>query len=140
MLWATSKVQEVLIMVFTDAALNVKALGRVVFFFFSFCLFFFAGAIPSTHGGSQARGWIGAVATSHSHSNAGCEPHLQPTPHFTATPDPYLTHWAMPGIKPASSWMLVEFVNHWATMETPSGKFFSSWLFHALFNVCICSF
>ena len=34
------------------------------------------------HGGSQARGRIGAVAAGlrHSHSNAGSEPHLQPTP------------------------------------------------------------
>ena len=30
-----------------------------------------------------------------------------------------LTHWPMPGIEPASSWMLVRFVSHWATMETP---------------------
>ena len=26
-----------------------------------------------------------------------------------------LTHWAKPGIEPASSWILVRFVNHWAT-------------------------
>ena len=33
-------------------------------------------------GGSQARGRMGAVAIGlhHSHSNAGSEPHLQPTP------------------------------------------------------------
>ena len=30
-----------------------------------------------------------------------------------------LTHWAGPGIEPASSWMLVMFINHWATMGTP---------------------
>ena len=30
-----------------------------------------------------------------------------------------LTHWARPGIVPASSWMLVGFVNHWATTGTP---------------------
>ena len=29
-----------------------------------------------------------------------------------------LTHWARPGIEPASSWFLVGFVNHWAT-RTP---------------------
>ena len=28
------------------------------------------------------------------------------------------THWARPGIEPMSSWMLVGFVNHWATMGT----------------------
>ena len=54
--------------------------------------------------GSQARGRIGAVAASlhHSHSNSGS-----------------LTHWARPGIKPLSSWMLVGFVNHWAMTGTP---------------------
>ena len=30
-----------------------------------------------------------------------------------------LTHWARPGIKPASSWILVGFVNCWAMKETP---------------------
>ena len=47
-------------------------------------------AAPAAYGGSQARGRIGAVATSlrQSHSNAGSEPRLQPTPQLTATPDP----------------------------------------------------
>ena len=31
-----------------------------------------------------------------------------------------LTHWARSGIKPSTSWALVEFVNHWATRGTPS--------------------
>ena len=41
-------------------------------------------------GGSQARGLIGAVAAHlrQSHSNGESEPHLQPTPQLTATPDP----------------------------------------------------
>ena len=41
------------------------------------------------YGGSQARGRIQAVATAlrQSHSNAGSEPHLQPTPQLMATPD-----------------------------------------------------
>ena len=30
-----------------------------------------------------------------------------------------LSRWARPGIKPPSSWMLVGFVNHWATAGTP---------------------
>ena len=56
-----------------------------------FILFFvFSMAALTAHGGSQARGLIGAVDTSlyHSHSNAGSELHLQPTPQLTATPDP----------------------------------------------------
>ena len=42
------------------------------------------------YGGFQARGQIGAVAASlhHRHSNAGSEPHLQPTPQDMAMPDP----------------------------------------------------
>ena len=30
-----------------------------------------------------------------------------------------LIHWARPGIKSTTSWLLVGFVNHWATMGTP---------------------
>ena len=47
-------------------------------------------AAPAAYGGSQARGRIGAVATGlhQSHSNAGSEPCLQPTPQLTAMPDP----------------------------------------------------
>ena len=53
-------------------------------------LFVFSKAAPMAYGGSQARGRIGAVATSlcHSHSHTGSEPHLPPTPQLTATPDP----------------------------------------------------
>ena len=42
------------------------------------------------YGGSQARGPIGAVATSlhQSHSNARSETRLQPTPQLMAIPDP----------------------------------------------------
>jgi len=69
-----------------------------MFFFFFFLSFVFSvvvvivaisWAAPSAYGGSQARGLIGAVATClrQSHSNAGSEPRLQPTPQLTATPD-----------------------------------------------------
>ena len=58
-------------------------------YLFIFCLFAFSRAAPVAYGGSQARGRIGAVATSlrQSHSNAGSEPRLQLTPQLTATPD-----------------------------------------------------
>ena len=54
---------------------------------FSFCLF---RASPAAYGGSQARVLIGAVAASlcHSHSNAGSELRLRPTPRPMAMPDP----------------------------------------------------
>ena len=65
-----------------------------LFFIFIFFVFFvvvvaISWAAPAAYGGSQARGRIGAVATGlrQSHSNAGSEPRLQPTPQLTATPD-----------------------------------------------------
>ena len=64
---------------------------REIFFFF--CLFAFSRADCTAYGSSQARGLIGAVATSHSHShsNAGSEPRLQPAPQLmdhSQIPDP----------------------------------------------------
>ena len=55
--------------------------------FFFFLLF---RAAPAAYGGSQARGLMGVAAASlhHSHSNAGSEPHLEPTPQLTAVSDP----------------------------------------------------
>ena len=35
-----------------------------------------------------------------------------------------LIHWERPGIKPATSWLLVGFVNHWATMGIPNKIYF----------------
>ena len=60
---------------------------------FSFIFYFyfaFSRATPVAHGGSQARGRVGAVAAGlhQSHSILGSEPHLQPTLRLTATPDP----------------------------------------------------
>ena len=56
---------------------------------FFFCLFAISWAAATAHGGSQAKGLIGAVVASlrQSHSNSGSEPRLQSTPQFTATPD-----------------------------------------------------
>ena len=57
---------------------------------FFFCLFVFSGAAPMAYGVYQARGLIRAVAAGlcHSHSYAGSEPSLRPTPQLMATPDP----------------------------------------------------
>ena len=59
-------------------------------FFLFVCLFVFfaiSWAASVAYGGSQARGLIGAVAASlrQSHSNAGSELCLQPTPQLTAS-------------------------------------------------------
>ena len=60
------------------------ATARTLFFFLAF------RAAPAAYGGSQARGPSGAVATGlhHSHSHAGSELRLRPTPQLMATPDP----------------------------------------------------
>ena len=53
----------------------VSSVNAQHFFFFGSCLF---RAASAAYGGSQARGLMGAVASSlhHSHSNAGSEPCL----------------------------------------------------------------
>ena len=58
--------------------------------FLHFCLL---RATPMAYEHSQARSPIRAKATGlcHTHSNTGSKPRLQPTPHFTATPDPQPT-------------------------------------------------
>ena len=73
------------------------------FFFLSFLSFVFLGPHLQHMEVPQARGRIGAAAAGqhHSHSNAGS-----------------LNHWARPGIEPTSSWVLVRFLNHWATAGT----------------------
>ena len=65
-------------------AMILKLFPKIVVFF---CLF---RATSVAHGGSQARGQIGAAVTGlhHSHNNVRSELHLQPTPQLTATPEP----------------------------------------------------
>ena len=57
--------------------------------FFIFCLFAISWATSAAHGDSQARGRIRAIAATlrRSHSNAGSEPSLQPTPQLKARLD-----------------------------------------------------
>ena len=45
-------------------------------------------ASPMAYGGSQARGPMGVVAASHSHSHVRSEPRLRCTPQLMAMPDP----------------------------------------------------
>ena len=93
-----------------------------ILFLFYFTLFFLPlWAVPTAHGSSQAKGGISAAAAAsqcHSHSNTGP-----------------LTHWVRPGIEPASSWILVRFVNCWATKGTPRVYFKVSKLFHVCLSV-----
>ena len=51
-----------------------------------------------------------------------------------------LTHWERPGIEPASSWVLVGFVNHWAMAGTPRVCFLflrGNFPYEALDSMCI---
>ena len=68
---------------------SAPALGDFCLLSFVVVVVAISWAAPAAYGGSQARGPIGAVATGlrQRHSNAGSEPHLQPTPQLTATPD-----------------------------------------------------
>ena len=58
------------------------------------------------NGGSQARSWIQAVATSVTYTTA----------HSNARS---LNPRVRPGIEPTSSWILIGFINHWATTGAP---------------------
>ena len=72
--------------------------------FFFFCLFVFSRAAPEAYGGSQARGWIGAVAA---------KPTPEPQQHgIRAMSANYttahsntgsLTHWVSQGMEPTLS-------------------------------------
>ena len=65
-------------------------LGLFCWGFILILFYLFLRATPMAHGSSQARGQIGAAAAGlhQSHSKAGSEPRLQPTPQLMATPDP----------------------------------------------------
>ena len=69
------------------------------------CLFFFFFFLPTlmAYGSSQARGPGGtaAIILCRSHGNAGSEPHLQLNTSACSSARS-LTHWAWPGIEPAS--------------------------------------
>ena len=108
------------------------------FFLFVFCLY--RGA-PLAHGGSQVRGPIGAVAAGlhQSHSHAGFEPRLRPTPQLTATPDLQPTEGGQ-GLNHnlmVPSWIRF----HWATTGSPALVFwYTKWgmwyfLFRGLYQI-----
>ena len=95
------------------------------------------------NGSSQARGQIGAVIAGlhHSHSSARSKPHLRPTPQLGNTRS--LTHWARPGIKPASSWTLVRFISTEPQWELPKYLFISFMVFafiHGSLEVLLLNF
>ena len=66
--------------------------GCLFYFIYSFCLFVSLGPHPwhreVPRPGVQSELQLLATAASHSHSNAGSEPHLQSVPQLTARPGP----------------------------------------------------
>ena len=96
-----------------------------------FCLLRLSRVPPTAYGSSQARGQIGAIAASlhHSHSNTRSKLHLQPMLQLIPMPDPWM-HWASPGIKPVSSWILVRFITTEPLSEFPNMGFLCTEHFH----------
>ena len=85
------------------------------FFPSSFLPFFLSvRARPTWYVSSQASCQIGAIAAvlHHSHSNTSSETYTRVHGNNRC-----LNHWAMPGIEPASSWILVELIS-----TAPQGK------------------
>ena len=81
----------------------------IIWLYTFFCLFF--RATPAAHGGSQARGLIGATATGLCHSHSHARSKLSVTYATAQGNAGSLTHWVKPGIKPVSSWILGRFVS-----------------------------
>ena len=101
--------------------------GFNIYLFYFICFFFFFRAAPEAYGCSQARGWIRDVTPGHWPMP---EPQQQlgiqavSTTYTTAHGNARsLTHWARPGIEPATTWFLVGFVNHGAWTGTPPSVF-----------------
>ena len=90
------------------------------FFFFFFCLS--SWAAPSAYGGSHARGRIRATAGglhySHSPNQIWATSATYTTAYSNARSGS-LTHWARPGMEPASSWKVVRFVSAEPWWELP---------------------
>ena len=100
-----------------ESTVNLENLGFFLFVCFAFP---FSRATPAAYGGSQARG---------SNRSYSCQPKPEPQQRWMwASSVTYttahgntrsLTHWARPGIEPATLRFLVRFVHHWATTGTP---------------------
>ena len=79
------------------------------FFFLVFCPF---RATPAAYGGSQGRGLIRAVAAGLHQSRSNATSRAASAAYTTAHGNAgSLTHWARPGIEPATSQLLVRFVS-----------------------------
>ena len=92
-----------------------------IFFSFSSPPFFFGlfRAVPVAYGSSKARGWIRAMPQPQQRGiQAGSSNYI------TAQGNTgFLIHWARPGIKPASSWILIGFITTEPLRELPKWIF-----------------
>ena len=82
--------QRVRAWILSDLDISKNFANKLSIFIYLVNLFLPFRAVPKAHGGSQARGRMGAVAASlyHSHSSGGAKPCLRPTPQLMAMPDP----------------------------------------------------
>ena len=84
-------------------------------FSFSFCLFM---ATPMAYGGSPARGQNGAAGAGLRHSHSSTDPSHVCELYRSSQQRGILNPLSEARIKPASSWILVGFINRGATMGT----------------------
>jgi len=94
----------------------------VVFWNIHIYLFVFLGP-RSGHMEVPARSWIRAVLPAYIIATAMQDLSLVCNLHHSSPQCQILTHWENPRIEPASSRILVRFVNHWATTGTPETNF-----------------
>ena len=99
-------------------------------------LFLLFRATPVAYGGSQDRGQIQAAAAGLHHRTATPDLGLICSLHHSSGPHQIPTHWARPGIKPTSSWILVGFV----TTEPQWKRLFVFFFFFLFIYVCIYLF
>ena len=89
-----------------------------------FCLSF--RATPAAYGGSQARGLIGGSRRPTPQPQKSGIPAVSATYTTAHGNTRSLTHWSRPGIKPASSWMLVGFAE-------PQGELLTSYFTYSFY-------
>ena len=99
-----------------------RSYNFVLLFQECFVFFFFSGPHPCHMEVPGLGVELGLQLLAYATATATLDPSsaTYTTAHGDAGP---LTHWARPGIKPTSSWMLIRFVNCWATMGIPSKMF-----------------
>ena len=87
-------------------------ISKIITIFSFFFFFFYPRAASVAYGSSQARDHIGAAAAGLYHSCKQCEIQATMSVIYTRAHGKVgsLTHWARPGIEPASPQILVGFI------------------------------